>query len=192
MNQWLLMSCDELLIRVLIFGALATEDIDFWCSGNRKYWFFKLRRQKILIFGALATDNIHFWCSGDRKYWFLVFRRQKILVFGAPATENIGFWCPGDRKYWFLVLWRQKILIFGAPATKNIGFFKVLGAPGGGCRARTGADGEREILDPLNDQKSKKIIKVTKWLSTKWLITPLHAMRQGRWRISVFLIFFFI
>ena len=85
----------------LFVNRMRSENIELWCSGDRRYWFFVL-------------------CHGDRKYWFLVLRGQKRLIFGAPGfgapgTENIDFWCSWERKYWFLVLQEQKILIFGAP-----------------------------------------------------------------------------
>ncbi len=85
----------------LFVNRMRSENIELWCSRDRKYWIFVLWGQKILMFGAPGTKNIDFWCSGienidfwwsgDRKYWF----------FNAPGIENIDFWCSGDRKYWF-------------------------------------------------------------------------------------------
>ena len=77
-----------------------------------------------------------------------------------------------NEKYWFLEVRGPKILIFHD-------FWSSRGGGHGRGWTRVGAVGGPEILDPLNDQKSKKITKVTKWLSTKWLRTPLHAMRAS-------------
>ena len=68
--------------KILVCSGLETENIGFYWSGNRKYWFLVVRGQKILVFGGPGTENIGFWWSGDR---------QKILVFSGLGTENIGF-----------------------------------------------------------------------------------------------------
>ena len=50
---------------------MRSENIELWCSGDRRYWFFVLGH-------------------GDRKYWFLVLRDQKILILGAPEAPTKG------------------------------------------------------------------------------------------------------
>ena len=47
-------------MKILNCGVPGIENIDFSCSGDRKY----------CIFGALGTKNIDFWCSGIEDFFF--------------------------------------------------------------------------------------------------------------------------
>ena len=46
--------------KILVFSGPGTENIDFWWSGDRKYWFLVVRGQKILVFRGSGTENIDF------------------------------------------------------------------------------------------------------------------------------------
>ena len=54
--------------KILIFHALGTENIDFWCSRDKNIDFWCSGNRKILIFGVQGTENIDFWCSGGKKF----------------------------------------------------------------------------------------------------------------------------
>ena len=65
----------------MIFDVLHIENIVFWRSMDRKFWFLVLRGQKTLLFDAPRTENLFFGAPGT-----------KILIFSDPGTENIDFW----------------------------------------------------------------------------------------------------
>ena len=75
--------------KILVFSGPGAENIGFWWSGDRKYWFLVVWGQKILCFSGPGT-----------KYSFLVVRGQKILIFKGSGTENIGFGRSRESSWW--------------------------------------------------------------------------------------------
>ena len=46
--------------KILVLSGPGTENIGFWWSGDKKYWFLVVRGQKILVLSGSGTENIDF------------------------------------------------------------------------------------------------------------------------------------